>query len=133
MKLLIVDDNEDGAEMLGMLLSGMGFETMVAHEGKSALEAFERWGPDAVLLDIEMPGMSGTSVARAIRAMQSTVMLIAISGWYYLGEAEMKAAGFDNWFTKPADIERLVRCLRPEVQMPSLPAFNGFRREPEQG
>jgi two-component system CheB/CheR fusion protein len=110
LRILIVDDNDDGREMLAYLLSVEGHTVMQAIDGPSALEAAASFQPDIVILDIGMPGMNGYTVAQRLREAPrgSSLVLVALSG---LGQQEDKMraarAGFDRHFTKPVDINAL--------------------------
>jgi CheY-like chemotaxis protein len=86
----------------------------IAHTGVSALEEVRIFRPDAVLLDLGLPGMSGYEVARRIKAAQGDdqPMLLAVSG--YRGEdleRRLEEAGFDEWIGKPFDLARLEEIL----------------------
>ena len=113
-RILIVDDNRDAAESLGVLLEFLGASVMVVHDGPAALAALDVHRPSAVLLDIGMPGMDGYEVARRMRARPDggALLLIALTGW---GQAQDQAlsrqAGFDHHLVKPADIEQLQALL----------------------
>ena len=110
--MLVVDDNEDAAESLAVLLRMRGHEVWVAHDGPSALEAVRECSPEAVLLDIGLPGMSGYDVARELRAAQGRPLLIALTGYGQREDRERaREAGFDLHFAKPADLDRLQRAL----------------------
>jgi CheY-like chemotaxis protein len=80
---LIVDDNEDGAESLALLLRLAGHETQQAHDGVEAVEAAERFRPNAVLLDIGLPKMNGYEACRRIRTKPwgKDMVLVALTGW----------------------------------------------------
>jgi signal transduction histidine kinase/ActR/RegA family two-component response regulator len=113
-RILIVDDNRDAADTLGMLLGELGATVDVAHNGPDALRALDAFQPDAVLLDIGMPGMDGYEVSRHVRssATHSDVLLIALTGWGQLDDRERsKRAGFDHHLIKPPDINRLRSIL----------------------
>jgi signal transduction histidine kinase/CheY-like chemotaxis protein len=118
-RLLIVDDNIDAAETLGALLASLGARVRVVNDGRSAVEVFPSFLPDAALLDIGMPGMDGYALARRIRALPGAdrVLLISLTGWGQDHDVEMAhAAGFDHHLVKPPDVERLrsliaVHCL----------------------
>jgi CheY-like chemotaxis protein len=113
-RILIVDDNEDGAASLAMLLQFGGHETYAARDGREAIEAAERLRPDAVLLDIGLPGLNGYEVCRRIRQQPwgKGLMLVALTGW---GQDEdrrrSKEAGFDAHMVKPVDPEVLLKLL----------------------
>jgi CheY-like chemotaxis protein len=112
--VLIVDDNEDGAESLAMLVTMSGHETRKAHDGIEAIEAAEQWRPDAILLDIGLPGMNGYEVCRRIRETPwgKNMFLVALTGW---GQEEdrhrSEEAGFDAHMVKPADHDVLMKML----------------------
>jgi CheY-like chemotaxis protein len=105
-RILVADDNRDGAETMGMLLKLSGHEVYLAHSGSEALEVARRERPDIVVLDIGMPDLNGYEVAERIRheAWGERMKLIAVTGW---GQAEDKrralAAGFNHHLTKPVD------------------------------
>jgi PAS domain S-box-containing protein len=113
-RVLIVDDSEDGAESLAMLLEFGGHETHKAHDGLAALEAVERLRPDAVLLDIGLPGLNGYEVCRRIRQASwgKRMTLVALTGW---GQDEdrdrSRDAGFDAHMVKPVDFDALLALL----------------------
>jgi PAS domain S-box-containing protein len=112
--VLVVDDNRDAADTLAMLLDMDGYDTLVAHSGKDALESVSRDRPDAVILDIGMPDLNGYEVARRIReeAHGRGVFLLAITGWGHPDDvARAKSAGFNEHLTKPVDAENVVRLL----------------------
>jgi len=114
MQILIVEDNEDAAESLALLLGLGGHDVHTAAEGHAALDAVERYAPDAILVDIGLPGMSGYQFARMVRSRSegSAPLLVAISGY---GSAEDKAksaeAGFDAHLVKPVDFRALATLL----------------------
>lgn len=106
-----------------MMLDVMGYEVRTAHDGLEAVKAADEFRPEAALLDIGLPGLSGYDVARHIRGNRGEeVLLVAITGW---GTAEdvkrSEEAGFDHHFTKPADPERLRDILLAECPPDSAP------------
>ncbi len=113
-RVLVVDDNADAADTLGLLLRRLGAVVCVSHSGLEALEALDTFHPDAVLLDIGMPGMDGYEVARRLRANPDhrDVLLIALTGW---GQAQdqrrSRAARFDHHLIKPPDLATLRNLL----------------------
>ena len=116
-RVLVVDDNADAAESLGMLLEVRGNQVRIAYDGLQALEAAGDFDPDIVLLDIGMPKMSGYEVARRLRADRGdSVLIVAITGW---GQEEdrrrAREAGFDHHFTKPVDYEALLELIEGEA------------------
>jgi CheY-like chemotaxis protein/anti-sigma regulatory factor (Ser/Thr protein kinase) len=113
LKVLVVDDNEDVAHTLGLMLEEIGHEYHLVHDGRMALEEAQAFGPDVVLLDIGLPGMDGYEVCRAFRdAGLIHLPIIAQTGW---GQDEDKqksvAAGFNYHLTKPVPLDELERTL----------------------
>ena len=121
-RVLIVDDSDDGAESLAMLLQFDGHETHKAHDGVSAIEAAERLKPDVILLDIGLPRLNGYEVCSRIR--QTTwgkgLTIVALTGW---GQEEDRdrstGAGFDAHMVKPVDHDVLMKLI---ASLPSLSA-----------
>jgi PAS domain S-box-containing protein len=113
-RILIVDDNDDGAASLAMMLKLGGHETETAHDGLEAVEVAERFRPDTILLDLGLPKLNGYEVCRRIRERPwgKDVVLVAVTGW---GQDEdrdrSKAAGFDTHVVKPVDPARLGTLL----------------------
>jgi PAS domain S-box-containing protein len=113
-RILIVDDNENAATVLGMLLKALGNEVQTAFDGATAIELAERCRPDVVLLDIGMPKMNGYEAARRIREQPwgKNMVLAALTGW---GQEDDKRrtreAGFDHHFVKPLDPAVLQKFL----------------------
>jgi PAS domain S-box-containing protein len=113
-RVMVVDDNRDAAESLGILLRLKGFEVHVTHDATAALKAFPEFRPRVVLLDLGMPGIDGYEAAAEIRRRPdaSGVMLIALTGW---GHAEFRQksrdSGFAHHLVKPVDLDSLVSLL----------------------
>ena len=109
-RILVVDDNIDSAETLGLLLRLSGHEVKTAYSGQSALELARLDRPEIVMLDIGMPGMDGLEVARRLREVAGLkdVLLIAMTGY---GQDEdrrrTEGAGFNSHLVKPIDLEQL--------------------------
>lgn len=114
-RVLVVDDNVDAAVSLAELLNLIGHSTRVAHSGAEALEAGMQFLPDAVFLDIGMPGMTGYDCARLIRAAEwgKDAMLTALTGWNQAEDRQKsKQAGFDHHLVKPASLDSLISLLK---------------------
>jgi PAS domain S-box-containing protein len=124
LRLLVVDDNRDAADTLAALLSVMGHDVAVAHDGYQALRMLDGLQPQAVFLDIGMPGLSGFEVAEIVRRERrhDHIMLVALTGW---GGADDRArtaqAGFDAHLTKPATMAAIEAVLR-DVQARATPS-----------
>jgi CheY-like chemotaxis protein len=118
-RILVVDDNENNATSLGVLLRTMGQDVDEAYDGLTALELARRHRPDVILLDIGLPGMDGYEVARRCREepdLEQT-MLVAMTGY---GKAEdrrrSQEAGFNVHLVKPVNLEDLRLLLsQPEL------------------
>jgi PAS domain S-box-containing protein len=122
LNILIVDDNEDGAKSLAMLLELRGHRAHTAHDGFEAIEAAERLRPDAVLLDIGLPKLNGFDVCRHIRqqAWGKDVVLIALTGWGQDEDRQRSTeAGFDAHLVKPVDHEALMGLLSVSSSLPA--------------
>jgi CheY-like chemotaxis protein len=127
LRVLIVEDNVDAAEMLAYAVSHLGHVTRVAHDGASALTAATEFAPDVIFLDIGLPVMNGYAVARALRARPEFAHLhiAAVTGW---GQEEdrrkAREAGCDSHFTKPlspAILDELLSAIseRPHEEQPA--------------
>ena len=114
LRVLVVDDNVDAAEMLATLLEMNGYEVRVEFDGASALATALREPPTVALLDIGLPDMDGHELARRLRAQPATAgaVLVALTG-YGQAEDQQRAhdAGFDHHMVKPADLDRLLTLL----------------------
>jgi CheY-like chemotaxis protein len=115
-RILVVEDNLDGAEMLAEMLKVWGHEVYIAHDGADGFNSALRFYPDVALLDIGLPEMDGYEVARRIRQNPALdgVLLIAVTGFGQETDRQRsEEAGFDHHFTKPLDIEALHRLIGP--------------------
>lgn len=113
-RILIVDDNEDAASSLAMLLRIMGHETEVAYEGQKALDIVATYRPEIVLLDIGMPKMSGYDVCRRIREQPtgSDVLVVAVTGFGQEADRrKSEEAEFDGHMVKPVEPQALIKLL----------------------
>ena len=113
-RILVVDDNVDGATMLAMMLGLSGHDTRIAFSGPEALEIAVGFNPEVVLLDIGLPGMDGYEVARRIRAdsQLKDAVLVAVTGWGSEADRQRsKKAGFDEHLTKPVEPGVLDKVL----------------------
>jgi signal transduction histidine kinase len=114
LRVMVVDDNVDAADTLGMLLRLSGHATRVEYSAAAALDAAHAFMPEAVFCDLGMPGMSGHDLARRVRrdGALGSALLIAVTGWG--GEEDQRrsrAAGFDYHLTKPASVDRIEAIL----------------------
>ncbi|WP_167224157.1 PAS domain-containing hybrid sensor histidine kinase/response regulator [Massilia rubra] len=119
LRVLVVDDNQDAADMLSELMEIIGHTSRVANDGARALALAEQFRPDVAFLDIGMPGMNGYDVARQLRSMAQLepLVLVALTGWGDDNDrARSKEAGFDHHLIKPANLEAVERLLAALVE-----------------
>lgn len=120
-RVLIVDDNQDAATTLALLLKLTGNDVHTRYNGQTGVEAAERLRPQVVILDIGMPGMNGYQACRWIREQPwgKTITLIALSGYgQSTDERQSLEAGFDAHLVKPVDMAVLSELLA-SVPFPS--------------
>jgi PAS domain S-box-containing protein len=113
-RVLVVDDNRDGANTLVEFLNMMGHETLTAHDGQQAVDMAAKFRPDVILLDIGLPELPGYDACRRIRQQPwgRHIVIVALTGW---GQAEdrrkSREAGFDAHLVKPVDTAVLSELL----------------------
>ena len=111
-RILIVDDNEDAAELMAASLELKGHTTVVAHDGPVALRLVEPFHPDIALLDIGLPVMDGYELARRLRTGRAGLKLIAVTGYGQETDRQRAlAVGFDAHLVKPVRMEQLVSLI----------------------
>jgi PAS domain S-box-containing protein len=114
LSLMVVDDNEDAAQMLSMLLETVGHQVTVSHDARDALVAARKTAPAVLFLDIGLPGMDGYELARHLREMHETAnaLLVAVTGY---GQPEDRAralrAGFDHHLVKPVKLAEVLALI----------------------
>ena len=114
LRVLLVDDNDDAARMLGRVLTVWGHVVSVAQDGPSALELVETFTPDVALLDIGLPAMDGYELARRLHAIPALagVRLVALTGYGQARDRDAAlAAGFHEHMVKPVDLDALEGLL----------------------
>ena len=115
-RILIVEDNEDSALSLKMLLEAMGYLVEVVHDGESAVGASAERRPDLILMDIGLPGINGYEAARQIRSghPQAPIVIVALTGWGQEPDRrKSQEAGIDHHLVKPLVLDQLKRILEP--------------------
>jgi CheY-like chemotaxis protein len=116
-KVLVVDDNHDGADMLRMALDMLGHDVRCAYDGASAIAEATAFYPDVIVLDIGLPDMDGYAVARAMRRHPASqnALLIAATGWGQQSDRDAaREAGFDAHLVKPVDFTELAGLMERE-------------------
>jgi two-component system, sensor histidine kinase len=114
LRILVIDDIPDVADVLKMLLDLEGFDTRVAYAGPAALEIAAEFKPDVVVCDIGLPGMDGHEIARRLRSDPdiTPARLIALTGWGAEGEIRRtRESGFDFHLVKPVEANALMELL----------------------
>jgi two-component system CheB/CheR fusion protein len=122
LRILIIDDDPDGADTLRDVLELGGHEVDVAHSGPEGVEKVRASRPDVVLCDVGLPGMDGYDVARTLRADPTLngILLIAQTGYARDEDvASAKQAGFDAHLAKPSSVEKLEQLLASAAKPPS--------------
>jgi two-component system CheB/CheR fusion protein len=115
LRVLVVDDNVDGAEMMGELLAALGCQVDLAHDGLAAVETADRLHPDLILMDVGLPGMDGLEATRLIRSREwsRATTIVALTGWGQDDDRERsQAAGCNLHLVKPVSFEQLGQLLR---------------------
>lgn len=109
LRILVVDDSQDTARMMRLLLKGQGHEVRLAFAGREAIELVESFRPDVVLLDLLLPDISGAEVIEEVRGRKGfeTTAFIAVSGY----DSDKIPPIFDGYFVKPVDHDALNEFL----------------------
>jgi len=125
LRVLVADDDADTVKTLTVLLELEGHTVRAVHSGANVLPAIPTFRPDAIILDISIPGLSGYAVAQAVRHSFTDMrrpLMIAISGmWKQAGDRLVaQQVGFDHYLVKPCDPREVVQLLhklgRPSIQ-----------------
>lgn len=111
-KILIVDDDENIAELISLYLTKECYETEIAPDGETALSVFKSFGPDLVLLDIMLPGIDGYGVCREIRATSQTPIIMLSAKGEVFDKVLGLELGADDYMEKPFDTKELVARVK---------------------
>lgn len=111
-KILIVEDEASFSEPLSFMLRREGFEVSVAETGPDALQEFDRHGADLILLDLMLPGLSGTEVCREIRSKSSVPVIMVTAKDSEIDKVVGLELGADDYVTKPYSARELVARIR---------------------
>jgi len=111
-KILIVDDDENIAELLSLYLMKECFDTMMVHDGEEALTAFDRYEPNLVLLDLMLPGIDGYQVCREIRAKSNTPIIMLSAKGEVFDKVLGLELGADDYIIKPFDSKEMVARVK---------------------
>ncbi|SDX54949.1 two-component system, OmpR family, response regulator RegX3 [Modestobacter sp. DSM 44400] len=111
-RVLVVEDEESFSDALSYMLRREGYETVVAADGPGALAEFDRGGADIVLLDLMLPGLSGTEVCRTLRAKSSVPIIMLTAKDTEIDKVVGLELGADDYVTKPYSARELVARMR---------------------
>lgn len=111
-RILVVDDDENIADLVGIYLEKEGFEVEKAYEGKTALKAFELYAPDLVVLDIMLPGMDGYEICREIRKMSEIPVIFLTAKGETFDKVLGLELGGDDYMVKPFDGKELAARVK---------------------
>jgi two-component system response regulator PrrA len=119
--LLVAEDHQSARELISYALEGEGYDLVFAETGTQALEMLTERPPDAALLDVSLPGVSGTDLCREIKLSRPSTPVILMSGALERGELkkESSAAGADAFLPKPFSLDELRTLLRAFARMRS--------------
>ena len=123
-KILVVDDDENIAELVSMYLTKECFETMIVGDGESALEAVKTFAPNLILLDLMLPGIDGYQVCREVRATSSIPIILLSAKGEVFDKVLGLELGADDYMEKPFDSKELVARVKAVLRRykPSAPA-----------
>ena len=111
-KILIVDDDENIAELISLYLTKECFDTMMVHDGEEALVAFDTYQPNLMLLDLMLPGIDGYQVCREIRARSNTPIIMLSAKGEVFDKVLGLEMGADDYIMKPFDSKEMVARVK---------------------
>ncbi len=120
-KILIVEDDQGISDFVKLELEHEGFETSVAATGREALELFESFNPDLILLDVMLPELSGLEVLRRIRKTSTTPVIMVTARGETYDRVNGLDAGADDYIPKPFEIEELLARMRAVLRRSVAP------------
>ena len=111
-KILIVDDDENIAELISLYLTKECFETMIVGDGESALSAVNTFEPNLILLDLMLPGIDGYQVCREVRAKNQVPIIILSAKGEVFDKVTLLEMGADDYITKPFEMREVIARVR---------------------
>ena len=117
-RILMIEDEQSFSETVSFMLEKEGFDVRVAATGDAGLASFERDGADLILLDLMLPGMSGTDVCRAIRQRSNVPIIMLTAKDSELDKVLGLELGADDYVTKPFSMRELVARVRAVLRRP---------------
>lgn len=128
-RILVVEDNPANLELFLDILELGGYESLHTSEGGEAIEIAAREVPDLILLDIQLPGIDGLAVVKALRSMPVTkdIKTIALTAYAMKGDREMfLQKGFDGYIAKPVVVQGFLQMIEGYLQAPNRLAEHSF-------
>ncbi len=111
-KILIVDDDENIAELISLYLAKECYDTLMVYDGEEALQAFEKYQPNLILLDLMLPGIDGYQVCREIRTTSNTPIIMLSAKGEVFDKVLGLELGADDYMMKPFDAKELVARVK---------------------
>lgn len=128
-KILIVDDDNNIAELISLYLTKECFETRIVNDGESALEAVENFQPDLMLLDLMLPGIDGYQVCREVRAKNSLPIIMLSAKGEVFDKVLGLELGADDYMEKPFDTKELVARVKAVLRRYKAPALSEEKQD----
>ena len=120
-RILIVDDDENIAELISLYLTKECFETKIVYDGESALDTLSSFKPNLILLDLMLPGMDGYQVCREIRKNNNTPIIMLSAKWETFDKVLGLELGADDYMIKPFETKELVARVKAVLRRYHLP------------
>lgn len=127
-RILIVDDDENIAELISLYLTKECFDTRIVHDGESALSAAASFSPHLIILDLMLPGMDGYQVCREVRKYASTPIIMLSAKGDVFDRVLGLELGADDYIVKPFDTKELVARVKAVLRR-TVPALSSFPEE----
>ena len=121
-KILIVDDDENIAELISLYLTKECFDTTMVHNGEDALTAFDTYHPDLILLDLMLPGIDGYQVCREIRSRSNTPIIMLSAKGEVFDKVLGLELGADDYMVKPFDAKEVVARIKAVLRRSGGPS-----------
>ena len=128
-KILILDDDENIAELISLYLTKECFDTKIVYNGEDALDAFDSYQPSLILLDLMLPGIDGYQVCREIRAKASTPIIMLSAKGEVFDKVLGLELGADDYMMKPFDSKEMVARVRAVLRRYQPSRSDALERE----
>ncbi len=128
-KILIVDDDNNIAELISLYMTKECYETQIAGDGEEALSLYDSWKPDLILLDLMLPGIDGYQVCREIRSKAQTPIIMLSAKGEVFDKVLGLELGADDYMEKPFDSKELVARVKAVLRRIGQPAAASYEKE----